>query len=293
MIALLFPGHGSQFASMGKTAYIELGRKADNLLERAMSFSGIDVFDLICNASDETLSQSAELSSIALFMTSVLYFEILRERGVAFDLTAGHSFGEYSQLYAAGIVELEDGLKLARQWGISMENSTDEACGMAAIIGMPVLQVEKIIENYAQVSIANINSDFQVVVSGETTQVEKTTEEALKMGAIKAVRLKTKTAYHTPFMQKARQELEKAIQETTFKEPICPIVTNLYAEPTKDKERITDSLLDQITNRIRWKDTIRTLLTLGVNAAFEVGSGEVLKKLTQTITSKIKFHAIV
>lgn len=293
MIALLFPGHGSQSAAMGIKAYMEIKRKAEVLLERAKSFSGIDVFELLFSTSVEAISQSAELTSVAIFMTSVLHFGILHDRGVAFDFIAGHSFGEISQLYAAGMVELEDGLKLARHWGISMENSTDEACSMAAIIGMPVLQVEKIIENYAQVSIANINSDYQVVVSGETTQVEKTTEEALKMGAIKAVKLRTKTAYHTPFMQKARQELEKAIQDTTFKEPICPIVTNLYAEPTKDIKRIIDSLLDQITNKIIWKDTIRTLLTLGVNTAFEVGSGEVLKKLTQTITSKIKFQAIV
>jgi len=290
---LLFPGFGSQYPGMAKAIIEENAGNFRKLIDRASDYLGSDVFDMICNPENDSMLSSSEQTALSLFVTSALYFELLLQRGISYDLLAGHSFGEYSLLYAANMLGFEDGLELIRCWAEFTQSSSDEDCSVIAINGLSAAKVEELMKDYDDTWISETNSNYQVVVAGLEEQVGKLSKVLLNAGAMGVVKLNMTVAYHTPYMQKAREQLEVLMSKMRFKEPNRYIVTSKHGKPTKSIESIIESLLYQTDNRISLVDIVKSLVRLGVSKAYAVGQGRWLKGLTQTITSKIKFQAIV
>jgi len=290
---LLFPGFGSQYSGMAKAIIEENSGNLEKIIDRASDYLNIDVFDMICNPENDSMLKSSVATAMSLFVTSALYFELLLERRISFDLLAGHSFGEYSLLYAANMLGLEDGLDLVRHWAEFTQSSSDEVCSVIAVNGLSAVKVDELMKGYNDIWISETNSNYQVVVAGSEGQVGKLSKDLQNAGAMGVVKLNLKVAYHTPYMQKAREKLGVLMSKMKFKEPNCYVVTSKHSKPTKNIEPIIESLLYQTDNRISLVDIVRSLVELGVSKAYEVGPGRALKGLTQTITSKIKFQAIV
>jgi len=267
--------------------------KFRKLIDRASVYLGTDVFYMICNPENDAMLSSSEQAGISLFVTSALYFESLLERGISYDLLAGHSFGEYSLLYAANMIGLEDGLELVRCWAEFTQSSSTEDSSVIAINGLSAVKVEELMKDYNDIWMSEINSNYQVVVAGLEDQVEKLSKDLQIAGAMGVVKLNMTAAYHTPYMQKAREKLEVLMSKMKFKEPNCYVITSKHCKPAKSIEPIIESLLYQTDNRISLVDIVRSLVGLGVSKAYEVGPGRSLKGLTQTITTKIKFQPIV
>ena len=247
---LLFPGFGSQYPGMAKAMVAENWANLEKIIDRASDYLNIDVFDMICNPENDAMLNSSELTAISLFVTSVLYFELLLERGITYDLLAGHSFGEYSLLYAANMLGLEDGLEVIRCWAEFTQSSSDEVCSVVAVNGLSAVKVEELMKGYNDILISEINSNYQVVVAGLEGQVGKLSKDLQNAGALGVVKLNMKVAYHTPYMQKAREKLGVLMSKMKFKEPNCYVVTSKHSKPTKNIEPIIESLLYQTDNRI-------------------------------------------
>lgn len=285
-IGLVFPGQGSQAAGMGLEVYEGLA-EARSLLKRANDILGFNIDHLMFGNSDEALKPT-EIAQPAIFICSAMYlekFKLLIDS--PFVAVAGHSLGEYTALYASGMISFECGLKLTRKRGLVMSKSTQTKCGMAAIIGLPVDQISNIVSQFTDLYIANENSRIQTVISGESDQLKKACGIFEKAGA-KVVQLAVSTAFHTPFMEQAKKKMQLEIEKIVFKKPNCYVIPNIIAKPTEDVEEIKKALVEQITGKVRWLESFKSLRKLGINKVYEIGYGNVLKKLGMTITRKIK-----
>jgi len=288
-IGLIFPGQGSQYAGMGKIIYDEI-KSAKYLMDRSNEVLGFDIKSIIFGTDDELL-KSTDIAQPAIYIISAMYFEKFKALNVDFNVVAGHSLGEYSALYANGVLSFEDGLMLVRKRGLLMSQSSDISGGMIAVIGLSNEEVEKIISDYQDLFIANINSRIQTVISGKL-EVLKQIVPVLEQKANKVIPLKVSAAFHTPYMQNARIKMEKEINKITFHDPIVPIIPNITAKPTQNADEIKRCLIDQITGQVKWLDTIITMKNMGIDKLYEVGPNDVLKKINMTITSKMKVKTL-
>ncbi|NPA34324.1 MAG: ACP S-malonyltransferase [Chlorobi bacterium] len=283
-IAFVFPGQGSQFVGMGKDLY-ESDERARRLMEQANEILGYDVLKIMFEGDEETLKQTRHTQP-AIFLHSIASLQGIDESP---DAVAGHSLGEFSALVAAGVLPFEDGLRLVQIRAEAM----DEACQMApttmaAIIGLEDEAVEEICDIASKevgetVVPANYNAPGQLVISGHVKAVEKAVELAKEQGARKAVVLAVSGAFHSPFMEPARQKLASAIEKLTFNKPKVPVYQNVTAQPETDPDRIKENLIIQLTNPVRWKQTILNMKSNGIDEFREVGPGKVLTGLIRRI----------
>jgi [acyl-carrier-protein] S-malonyltransferase len=211
------------------------------------------------------------------------------------DAVAGHSLGEFSALVAAGALDFEDGLKLVYIRAMAMQKACDEVPGtMAAILGMENDTVEEICDLINEVVVAaNYNCPGQIVISGSLSGVNKACEMAKDRGAKRALLLPVGGAFHSPLMESAREELAKAINNTTFKEPICPIYQNVNAKPQTDPEKIKKNLIDQLTGPVKWTQTVENMVSNGITSFVECGgNGKVLSGLIKKVDRSLETSAI-
>jgi len=159
---------------------------------------------------------------------------------------------------------------------------------MAAIIGLSVDQISSVISRFSDVYIANENSRIQTVISGQADQLRKACKIFEEMEASKVVELAVSTAFHTPFMKQSKEEMKFEIEKAEFKEPDCYVIPNVTAKPTKDTSEIKKALIEQITGKVRWLESFMAFKDLGISKVYEIGHGDVLKKLGMTITTKVK-----
>lgn len=271
--AYLFPGQGSQFPGMAKELYPS--RKA--LMEKANTILGFRITDIMFDGTSEDL-KATKVTQPAIFIHSVL----LAMDQPAPDMVAGHSLGEFSALVAAGALSFEDGLSLVSKRALAMQKCCEAVPGtMAAIIGLPDEVIEKICAGIPGVVPANFNSPGQVVISGEKEAVDKACAALKEAGAKRALPLPVSGAFHSPLMEPARAELAKAIEETPFSTPVCPIYQNVTALPSTDPAVIKDNLLKQLTSPVRWTPTVRNMLADGALRFLELGPGTVLQGLVK------------
>ncbi|MGM0598859.1 MAG: ACP S-malonyltransferase [Candidatus Rifleibacteriota bacterium] len=290
MKALIFPGQGSQKVGMAK-AMVEKFDWAAQIAEKTDAVLGRSLSSICFNGPEEELKKTVNTQP-AIFFTSALLTEWVRRNGVKFDVTAGHSLGEYNAIYAAGAASYEDLLKLVSIRSEAMEKSCPAGKGaMSAIMMLPREKLEEITKKVSNelgpCVIANYNSPVQMVISGESKAVKKAGELAKEAGARRVTPLVVSGPFHSPLMTKARQELAQAIKKFEFKDGEIPVYGNVDAARTNSAEQLQNKLLDQITGSVHWVDSVNAMINDGVKEFIEIGPGKVLTGLNKKINSSV------
>lgn len=287
-IAFVFPGQGSQYVGMGAqlaAAYPiaqAVFQEADQLLNFPLS-------KLAWEGPEEELSDTINTQP-ALFVHSIAALRVLSQEfpELAPGFVAGHSLGELSALVSAGSLSFGDGLQLVRTRGKLMKAAGEKSPGgMAAILGLGLDEINDICVSVSQeadiVQVANDNCPGQVVISGSSSALERAMSAAREAGARRVVRLAVSIAAHSPLMDHAQSEFNQAVESTHFENTNIPIIGNVHARPIKNVSDIRKDLQAQLYSRVRWTDSIRFLLSKGVNYFIEIGSGKVLTGLLKRI----------
>ncbi|QEE11830.1 ACP S-malonyltransferase [Bartonella krasnovii] len=292
--AFIFPGQGSQLVGMGK-ALAEQFCAARIVFEEVDDALGEKLSEIIFEGPENVLTLTANAQP-ALMAVSMAVIRVMEHLGLRIEervkFVAGHSLGEYSALCAAGTFSLTDTARLLRIRGNAMQAAVPVGEGaMAALIGLEEHVVEKICETVSGeglCQIANDNGGGQIVISGEVKAVETAVEIASTKGAKRALLLPVSAPFHSSLMQPAADAMKKALLTVNKAAPIIPLIANVSVAPESDPERIATLLVQQVTGRVRWRETIEWIGSQGVDMLFEVGSGKVLTGLTRRINKDIK-----
>jgi [acyl-carrier-protein] S-malonyltransferase len=288
--AFLFPGQGAQVAGMGK----EIAQKFDaaaKIFERANAIVGFDLSRICFEGPAEKLNTTT-VSQPAIFVISAALLEVVKAKGLKADVTAGLSLGEYTALYAAGVISFEDALILVQKRGDAMQAAADVAEGaMVSIIGLDEEKVSQLCAEAGEGEIlvaVNFNCPGQIVISGSKTACERAGKLAGKYGAIKAVRLEVAGAFHTEMMSSAANTLKEALRKCRISEPgNIKTIANINAEYYKSAKEIKEGLIKQLTCPVLWQKCMEKLIADGVEDFYEIGPGRVLSSLMRRIDRKI------
>ena len=291
MKAYIFPGQGAQFSGMGKDLF-ENSKTACELFNNANEILGFKISDVMFNGSAEDLKQTS-VTQPAIFLHSVI-LAMCKENEISPAMVAGHSLGEFSALVINKSISFEDGLKLVSIRANAMQKACEDNPGtMAAVLGLE----DKLIENVCSavngtVVAANYNCPGQLVISGELKAIELACEKLKKIGARRALVLPVGGAFHSPLMEKAKTELENAINETVFSDPICPIYQNVSGLPYSTEIEIKENLISQLTSPVKWSQSITKMIEDGAEEFIEVGPGRVLQGLVRKINGDINSSSL-
>ena len=287
MKAYVFPGQGSQFVGMGKDLY-EGSELAKEMFEKANEILGFRITDIMFDGEAEDLKQT-KVTQPAIFLHSVILAKTL---GNDFkpDMVAGHSLGEFSALVANGTLNFEDALKLVSARALAMQKACEVVPStMAAILSLEDAVVEGICKEIEGVVVpANYNCPGQLVISGTVNAINEACEKLTAAGARRALVLPVGGAFHSPLMEPAREELEAAINATTFNTPTCPIYQNVPADAVTDPSVIKENLIAQLTAPVKWTQTMEKMLADGATSVTEVGPGKVLQGLFKKVDRKLE-----
>lgn len=286
--AYVFPGQGAQYPGMGKDLY-DNSVEAKQLFDRANEILGFNITDIMFNGTAEELKQT-KVTQPAVFLHSVILAKVL---GVKPDAVAGHSLGEFSALVVAGALSFEDGLKLVAKRALAMQACCEQQPGgMAAILGLEDAVVEECCKAIDGVVVAaNYNCPGQIVISGANEAIDKACEQLKEAGARRALRLPVGGAFHSPLMEPARVELEKAIAEVEFHTPSCPIYQNVDAQPQSDSEAIKRNVIAQLTAPVRWTQSAQNMIADGIDSYTELGPGNVLQGLIKKVSAEVEVES--
>lgn len=285
-LAFVFPGQGSQKVGMGA----ELRAERPQLIERYMGLAddlaGLPISRLCAQGPIEELTRT-EIAQPALFALGLAVAEAAAELGISPDYVAGHSVGEYTAAVIAGAIGPEDGMRVVCERGRLMAGIQSERPGaMAAVIGLTIKAVERLCEQAGQagvVSVANLNSPIQVVVSGEEANVQRLIALAQAAGAKHVLRLQVGAAFHSELMVPVRERLRETIESVTFEDPRTPLVAICSAQVVRSADAVRDALLAQIISPVRWMETVQKLFRSGCSSFLELGPGRVLTGLLRQI----------
>ena len=299
MNAFIFPGQGSQIVGMGKHWY-------DDYIDAKKIFSEVDkilnkpLSKIIFEGPEKELTKT-ENAQPAILTTSIAMLEVIKSikkiKTEEFcNFTAGHSLGEYSALYAAGAIDLNTVIKLVQFRGQLMSQSDKSGNGkMAAIIGLNITQIEKLIKNFKHkgiCEIANDNSEGQIVISGNMDAVDLFKEFAKKEGAKLTIDLKVSAPFHCALMQDAANKMKKKLNEVSFSDSNIPVIFNVNASSCSLSDKFAFFLSEQIVSTVKWRETIMNMEKDGVTKVFEIGPGNVLIGLVKRITKNIQCFSI-
>jgi [acyl-carrier-protein] S-malonyltransferase len=295
VLALLFPGQGSQEVGMGREL-AGISRAARATFEAADAALSFPLSRLCFEGPEEELVRT-ENQQPAILATSVAMLRALEERGpLAPACFAGHSLGEYSALVAAEAMRFEDALPLVRYRAQSMQEAVPEGTGgIAAILGLDDAKLREVCESAAQGEVlepANLNSPGQVVIAGHRSAVERGMAAAKEKGAKRAVMLPMSAPSHCSLMRPAADKLAARLEAIEIRKPQIPVIHNRFVESFDDPARIRQALVEQLYNPVRWIETVELLGRKGVTRVVECGPGKVLTGLSKRIVPDIEYLSI-
>jgi [acyl-carrier-protein] S-malonyltransferase len=293
--ALLFPGQGSQRVGMGKElaqAHVTAQRTYDEA-DQVLGFS----LSKLCFDGPEDELVLTKHTQPAILVTSIAVFRVLLEKGLMFDIVAGHSLGEWTALVAAGAIDLRDAVRLTHLRGTYMQEAVPVGQGaMAALIGLDLEKTRALCAESSRdgepVEPANMNGAGQIVISGHVAAVDRAIEGSKAAGARLAKKLPVSAPFHCSLMKPAADKLAAAMADLKIAKPSVPVVANVTAEPTQDPAQIARLLVQQVTAPVRWEESVQAIAKLGVTRALELGSGAVLKGLVKRIAPAVETTTI-
>ena len=297
MFSVIFPGQGSQMIGMGKEFYDKYDL-VKNLFNEADDVLGISLSKIILEGPKEELDLTINTQP-AIFLLSYSIFNVIKKE-FQIDLNsakyfAGHSLGEYSALSCAGYLNFAETIKLLRKRGEAMQNAVPEGeGGMIAVLGSKVEIIEKILKDNADsffAEIANDNSEGQIVLSGKSVDLNKLIE-TLKSKSIKNIKLPVSAPFHCKLMNKATSIMKEEIDNVNFIRGNNILISNVTADEISNENELKMLLINQIENRVRWRESVINMINKGVIQFIEIGPGKVLSGLVKRINKTIKINTI-
>ena len=297
MFSVIFPGQGSQIVGMGKELYskYDIIKKLFNEADEILKFR---ISNLILEGPKDQLDLT-ENTQPAIFLVSYSIFQLIKKEH-KIDLNkasyfAGHSLGEYTALASAESLSFSETLKILKKRGSAMQSAVSKGQGgMVAVLGSEINKIEKIIEgnqNKYECFIANDNSNGQLVVSGNITDIDKFIID-LKESSIKNIKLPVSAPFHCKLMKKATDIMTQEIKKLEFKNPKNTLISNVTGEEIVSASMIKDLLIKQIESRVRWRESVMLMIDKGINQFIEIGPGKILSGLIKRINKDVKVSAI-
>tara|TARA_B100001013_G_scaffold65692_1_gene34328 strand:- start:944 stop:1873 length:930 start_codon:yes stop_codon:yes gene_type:complete len=299
MNSIIFPGQGSQYVGMCKNWY-ENFEEVKKVFDQADKILNEPLSDIVFNGPEEELTKTNNAQP-AILISSIAILEVIKsqkkiELSNFCKFLAGHSLGEYTALYASGVLDFESVLKLVKLRGNLMSKSDKSGEGkMAAIIGLKISEIEKMLKDFDEdgvCEIANDNSEGQVVISGDKVSVNSFKSIAKNCGAKLTIDLNVSAPFHCKLMEEAAIKMNSEINKTSFNEFKIPVISNVKAIPCINVSEFKSLLSQQITMTVKWRETILFMENKGVKRIFEVGPGNVLSGLVKRITKNIECFSI-
>ena len=297
MFSLVFPGQGSQTIGMGKD-FFENYDLVKDLFKQADETLGINLSKIILEGPKDELDLTVNTQP-AIFLISYSIFQVMKkEFNIDLDKAkyfAGHSLGEYSALCAAKYLSFSDTIKLLKIRGDAMQNAVPKGEGcMLAVLGSKVEIIENLLnenQNNFTAQIANDNSEGQIVLSGRNSDIERLIK-VLKTKNVKNIKLPVSAPFHCQLMSRATEIMRNEIEKLSFHNSKNKLISNVTAKEIKNEEELKILLIDQIENRVRWRESVVHMINNGVNHFIEIGPGKVLSGLIKRIDKNVKTNTI-
>jgi len=289
--AVIFPGQGSQYSGMGRFLYdnYQTARETFKLADDTLNFS---LSDLCFNGNIKDITKTYNTQPALLTISYIMYQIYIKKRDLRPSLLLGHSLGELTALVCSNAIKFTDGIKIARDRGLYMQECGDKSEGsMLAVLSDDFKLIKKFCSEISSekliLEIANYNSNNQIVLSGNIRALDMI-KEKLKKENIKCIRLNVSAAFHSPIMESASSKLRKNLSQYKFSQMSIPVISNISGKPYLSQDDIIKNLSLQVTKPVQWVKSISNALKLGANLFVEVGPKSVLKNLNKNICESIE-----